>query len=114
MLSIDALRAFGANVEEGVARCMGNEAFYLRMVTMASDDKYLKQIQKGFAENDMALAYEGAHGMKGVMANLAITPVLTPAAELSDSLKVRKEMDYAPLLAETEKKFAEFSALVKG
>ncbi len=114
MLTIDALRRFGANVEEGVARCMGNEAFYLRMVAMAADDKYLKQMQEGFAAGDLDKAFEGAHGMKGVMANLAITPVLTPVAELSDSLKVHKEMDYAPLLAETEKQFSEFAALVKG
>ncbi|MCR4707286.1 MAG: hypothetical protein K5746_04990 [Clostridiales bacterium] len=114
MLTIDALRRFGANVEEGVARCMGNEAFYLRMVAMATDDKYLKQIQAGFTAGNLEKAFEGAHGMKGVMANLAITPVLTPVAELSDSLKAHKDMDYAPLLAETEKKFLEFAALVNG
>ena len=113
MLSIDALRRFGANVDEGVRRCMNNEAFYLRMVTMAADEKYLNMLRDGFAEKDLGKAFEGAHGLKGVMANLAITPVLIPVSELSDSLKVCKEMDYGRLLAETERQFAEFAAIVK-
>lgn len=28
MITIDELRQFGANTDEGVARCMGNEEFY--------------------------------------------------------------------------------------
>ena len=30
MLTVAALREFGANTEEGLSRCMNNEAFYLR------------------------------------------------------------------------------------
>ena len=32
MLTIEKLRTFGADVDEGLARCMNNEGFYLRMV----------------------------------------------------------------------------------
>ena len=35
MLTLDALRQYGANVTEGLSRCMNNEAFYLRLVGMA-------------------------------------------------------------------------------
>ena len=38
MLTIDSLRRFGANTQEGLSRCMNNEAFYLRLVNMALDD----------------------------------------------------------------------------
>ena len=38
MLTIGSLRLFGANVEEGLGRCMQNEGFYLRMVALACDD----------------------------------------------------------------------------
>ena len=33
-MTIDDLRNFGANVDEGLARCFGNESFYLRLVGM--------------------------------------------------------------------------------
>ena len=39
MLSIDNLRAWGANVSEGLARCMNNEAFYFRMIKLALADE---------------------------------------------------------------------------
>ena len=32
MITIDSLREYGANVEEGLARCMGKEEFYLMLV----------------------------------------------------------------------------------
>ncbi len=38
MLTIESLKAFGANTEEGVARCINNEAFYLKMVGMVLND----------------------------------------------------------------------------
>ena len=34
MLTIENLKEFGANVEEGVARCMGLNDFYLKLVNM--------------------------------------------------------------------------------
>ena len=38
MLTLDALKNFGADVEAGMARCINNEAFYMRMVRMAIAD----------------------------------------------------------------------------
>ena len=35
MLSVEALREFGADVDSALIRCMNNEAFYLRLVRMA-------------------------------------------------------------------------------
>ena len=31
MLTLDALKEFGADTEKGLAMCMGNEALYLRL-----------------------------------------------------------------------------------
>ena len=38
MLTVDALRRLGVNTDEGLARCLNNEAFYIRLVNMALDD----------------------------------------------------------------------------
>ena len=41
MLTLEALREWGADTSEGMTRCMNNEAFYLRLVRMAlADDGY--------------------------------------------------------------------------
>ena len=34
MMTIESLKAAGANVEEGLSRCLNKEDFYLKMVNM--------------------------------------------------------------------------------
>ena len=38
-MTIDKLREYGADVEDGLARCMNNEAFYLKMVDLGLSDE---------------------------------------------------------------------------
>ena len=37
-MTIDDLKTYGANTEEGLRRCLNNEAFYLRLVRMIPGD----------------------------------------------------------------------------
>ncbi len=87
MLTIDALKQFGANTDEGLGRCLSNEAFYLRLIGKALEDKNMAKLGECLAAGDGEGAFEAAHAMKGVMANLALTPVLVPVSEISDGLK---------------------------
>ena len=34
MITIESLKAYGADVEEGLARCLNKEDFYLKMVNL--------------------------------------------------------------------------------
>jgi len=99
MLTIDALKAYGANVQEGLARCMNNEAFYLRLVKMGANDANFRKLSDALANRDLAAAFEAAHALKGVLANLALTPVLQPVVEATELLRARTDTDYAPLAA---------------
>ena len=45
MLTIDALREFGADVDDGLARCMNNESFYLMLVRKAAETERLSQLE---------------------------------------------------------------------
>ena len=41
MITMEVLKAFGADTSEGLDRCLGNEEFYLKMVDMGiKDDKF--------------------------------------------------------------------------
>ena len=113
MLTIDSLRAFGANVDEGLGRCMKNEAFYLRMVGMAIKDPNYERLEKTVEENDLQGAFEAAHALKGVLANLAITPLLTPVSELTEQLRTRTPGDYRPQVQEILAKYEELRALAE-
>lgn len=97
MLTIDALRTFGANVDEGLHRCMGNEAFYLRMVQMALADSGFAELGEALGKNDLTAAFEAAHKLKGALGNLSLTPVFEPTSELCELLRNQTPGDYQAL-----------------
>ena len=90
-MNIDDLRAWGANVDEGLARCMNNEAFYLRLVGMETADKNFEGMRAALAAGDVHAAFEAAHAIKGAAGNLALTPIYEPVCELTELLRGRTE-----------------------
>lgn len=97
-MTLDDLRAYGANVDEGLTRCMNNESFYLRLVGMVKDEKGFDALEQAIAANDLDAAFEAAHGLKGVLGNLSLTPLFDPMSEITELLRSRTEMDYGPLM----------------
>ncbi len=111
MITLNALRAYGANVDEGLQRCMNMEAFYLRMIGMAKDSLKVDELKAALDRGDQDTAFELAHGMKGALLNVAVTPLARPIAELSDALKAHKDIDYSALMDEILAERDRFTAL---
>ena len=113
MLTIDKLREWGANVDEGLTRCMNNEAFYLRMVGMIEADGNYDKLGQSLAAGDLQAAFEAAHALKGGLGNLSLTPMFTPASALCEALRGRTGEDYSAMYGELTKARDEFLALGK-
>ena len=111
MLTIEKLREYGANVDEGLSRCMGREDFYIRMVNMALQDANFDRLKEAVAANDLTAAFEAAHGLKGVLGNLALTPVYDPVCEMTELLRAKKEADYVSYLETILKEKEKLAAL---
>ena len=99
-MTIDKLREYGADVEDGLARCMNNEAFYLRMVEKVLKDKGFDELDAAVAEHDTDAAFEAAHKLKGVLVNLALTPIYVPICEMTEKLRKQSVMPDVALLYE--------------
>ncbi|MBQ8995195.1 MAG: Hpt domain-containing protein [Oscillospiraceae bacterium] len=100
MLTIDNIKKIGANADEGLERCLNNEAFYLRMVNLAITDTGFEQLKEVLEAGDLDTGFERAHALKGVLANVALTNLLKPVSVMTEWLRARTEMDYSPLLDE--------------
>ena len=98
MLTIDKLREWGANVDEALVRCLNNETFYLMLINKAVLDPGFEKLKEACEAGDLDQAFDAAHSLKGVTANLALTPILQPVAEITELLRARTEMDYRPLV----------------
>ena len=110
-MTIADLISFGADVTEGLKRCLNNEAFYLRMVKMIPGDPNFQRLEDSIGTGDLATAFEAAHALKGATANLSLTPILAPVAELTELLRARTAIDYSALLEAIRKGREELEAI---
>mgnify|MGYP002626284157 CR=1 FL=1 len=112
-MTIDMLKAYGANTPEGLTRCMNNEAFYLRMVRMVPGDSNFQRLYDAIGAGDLAEAFDAAHALKGSTGNLALTPIFAPVSEITELLRARTETDYTPLVTairDAQKKLCDICA----
>ena len=112
MLSVDKMKELGCNTEEGLGRCLNNEMFYLNLVQMGLKDEGFEKLEEALKNNDLDKGFEIAHGLKGVIGNLAITPVYDAVCEITEELRARKQIDYAPLLAKIKENREKFTSLL--
>lgn len=112
MLTIDALKKFGCDTDDGLTRCMGNEAFYFKLIGKVIDDKNFQALEDAVAAKDLDAAFDAAHSLKGVLGNLALTPVYEPVFEITELLRERKDIDYSGYLKTISEKRSELAALL--
>ena len=115
MLSVDALRAYGADTEEGLARCLNNEGFYLKMVGMMAGDTHADALTQAVADGDLKAAFEAAHALKGSLANLALKPALDAVTDILEPLRRREERtDYPEMAGKVREEMDRLQALIRG
>ena len=112
MLTLEKLRAFGANVEDALKRCVNNEGFYLKLVEKAVLNPAFDQLKEAVEQKDLDRAFELAHSLKGVTANLSLTPLLTPIGAMTELLRNRTDTDYGPLVEEIIARRNELAAML--
>lgn len=112
MLTIENLKSLGANTDEGLARCLGKEDFYLRMVSMALADNGFERLREAVTSGDLNEGFERAHALKGVLSNVALTTLADPIAEITEELRARNEIDYSGLLDRIDEELQKYRALL--
>lgn len=102
MLTIHNLREYGANVDEGVSRCLDDPNFYLELVKSVIPDKRIDELKELIAAKNFDKAFEVAHALKGMYGNIAITPIYEPISAITELLRSRQDVDYSELLTKAE------------
>ncbi len=69
---VKKLEYLGVNLEETLERFVDNEALYLKCLNKLLEDKNYGNMLKGIEDNDAEAAFDAAHALKGVSANLGL------------------------------------------
>ena len=112
MLTIEALKSFGADADEGLKRCVNNEEFYFKMIGKAVNEPSFDMLYSALDEKDYDMAFEKAHALKGVLGNLALTPIYDPMSEMVELLRGRTDTDYSKYIETIKEKKKELEALL--
>ena len=98
----EKLRAYGADVDEGIRRCASKEELYLKLVRKLPDNTGFSELPEAIEKGDIAGAFEIAHKLKGAVANLSLKPLSDPIEKITESLRAGEDRDYSLDLREVE------------
>lgn len=113
MLTIEKLKEFGADVDKGLPRCGNNEALYLRLVKMITEELSGDALGVALREGDTGKAFEIAHKLKGGVENLSLTPISVPVCELTELLRNKIPGDYDGLYSTIVEKTEELKKIAE-
>jgi len=77
----------GADVETTIKRFMGNEELYIKFLMKFQNDKNYANIQEHLAAKQYEAAFNDAHTLKGVSANLGLNSVYECVSKLVELLR---------------------------
>jgi len=92
----------GADVEGTLHRFMGNGALFLKFLVKFKDDQNFALLRNSIEQKDYEEAFKAAHTLKGVSANLGLTPIYASASNLTELLrgKAPSEVDVEQVMQE--------------
>lgn len=100
MITIEDLRAAGADVETGLSRCVGKEDLYLKLVNTGLGDAKFEDLGAALNCGEFDHAFELCHALKGVIGNLAITPLYEALSALTEKLRNCETADYKSMYSD--------------
>lgn len=81
------LNAIGADVNEGLEICMNMKPLYKKLLEMFVRDPNFALMQAAIEEGDCPKAYEYAHALKGVTANIGFRHLWEPLIRIMQEMK---------------------------
>ncbi|MEG1727607.1 MAG: Hpt domain-containing protein [Acidaminococcaceae bacterium] len=94
MTMLEALTQWGGEVEDALARFDGDEEMYVTCLHIFAKDENFALLGEQMAAGDYEAAFDSAHTLKGVSANLSLTPLYQVICLLVEALR-HKEYDRA-------------------
>ena len=112
MLNVDNLNKFGADTVSGIKRCANNESLYLRLIKTIPANPGFNGLYEAIKACNFEDAFSYAHGLKGILANLSLDPILNPMIEVTEHLRNKDNIDYSNYIDEIERKRKELEDLI--
>ncbi len=83
----DELSRYGCDMNTTLERFLGDEDFYEKCLIEMLDDSSFEQLGVALEKKDVKTAFESAHTLKGLAANMGLDSMLDIVVELVEPLR---------------------------
>lgn len=84
---LEELRAMDCDIDGAMGRFLNNEDFYVRCLKKMLLDPSFAALGEALKKSDVENAFHQAHTLKGVVANMGITPLYELTVEIVEPLR---------------------------
>jgi hypothetical protein len=84
---IERLGAWGCDVKGALNRMLDDEDFYLECLAAIPGDPNYAALEEALRAHDGKKAFDCAHTLKGVLANMGLTPLYAKTEEIVEPLR---------------------------
>ena len=107
----ETLIQYGMDWDRTMERFGYDESLYLECLSMLLEDPNPGRLHSALSSGDLSAAFDAAHTLKGVAANMGLLPLHSAVSALVEPLRHSLIADYAPLLAEFDCEFSRIRTL---
>lgn len=97
---LDELRNWGCDVENALERFVGDEDLYVMCLNTVLMDKSFEGLAEALRGNSIQEAFDYAHTLKGVLANMGLTPMYDITVKIVEPLRVGDSNNLMPIYEE--------------
>lgn len=90
---INKVAEYGVKITPTLARFLNNEQFYEDCLKSFGSDPSVQEISDAIENEEYTKAFELAHAMKGVTANLGLDPLSEAVSDLVEELRAKRYDD---------------------
>ena len=81
------LKCWGCDVEGAMKRMLDDEDFYIECLNEVANDGCFESLKAALDSKNVNAAFEAAHALKGVFANVGLTPFFNKIVEIVEPLR---------------------------
>lgn len=107
------LEQAGINVEAMLQRLMGNEIFVEKLLKKFLEDSNYQKLKEAFEQKDYEKAYQAAHALKGVSANMSMILLNGLMVKQTELLRQKQWNDAELMIPYIAKEYMRISDVIK-
>lgn len=98
--------SYGGDYDKTMRRFMNNEGLYYKLLPKLFQDESLSKLEKSIKIGDLETGFESAHTLKGISANLGLTPLYDSVCKIVEPLRnQQQDVNYFEMYQEIQQEF---------